>query len=75
MAKSKQQQQKKKDRERRVAQKKLAETHKRTQEQSAQESLSGGTKVSKLVAAVPPIKPDQGAAKPKHSFIRRRSVG
>lgn len=75
MAKSKQQQQKKKDRERRVAQKKLADAERRAQDQTAREGQSAGVKVNKLASAVPVHKPEQVVAKAKHSFIRRRSVG
>lgn len=73
MAKNKQQ--KAKDRERRVAQKKLAETEKRTSEQSAKKSQAATQKTNKLASAVPHPTLDQNIAKPKSSFIRRRSMG
>lgn len=72
MAKNKQQ--KAKDRERRVAQKKLAEAEKRTTE-SAKKSQQAGQKVNKLASGVPHPVVDNSLAKPKHSFIRRRSMG
>lgn len=73
MAKNKQQ--KSKERERRVAQKKLAETAKRTSEQSAKKTEQSSQKFNLMASAARPPAVDNNVAKPKHSFIRRRSVG
>jgi len=67
--------QKKKDRERRVAQKKLAEVHKRTQDQKTTQAQKTGQRPSILASAAAPPKPNVTAANAKHSFGRRRSVG
>lgn len=71
-------QQKKKDRERRVAQKKLAEAQKRAQDHTAKQAQTGATRTNKLAAAgaaVAPPKVEHVPVAPKHSFIRRRSPG
>ena len=67
--------QKKKDRERRVAQKKLAEVQKRTQEQKTSQTQKGSQRTNVLTSAAAPPKPNVVATNAKHSFGRRRSVG
>lgn len=73
MAKNKQQ--KKKERERRVAQKKLATAaRKRAQEKTTKESQKTVPGRTKLMTAVVP-KTDYVAANKKSSFTQRRSGG
>lgn len=67
-------QQKKKDRERRVAQKKLAETQRRAETaKAAQSQVPKANKLSQAVSSVPKAPPVTANA--RHTFARRRSVG
>jgi len=68
-------QQKKKDRERRVAQKKIAEAQKRASQQSAGELQNAQRKPNKLASAIPAQKPEHITAPAKQIFARRRSMG
>jgi hypothetical protein len=60
--------QKKKDRERRVAQKKLAETQKRNQEQIAAEVKKAGQKTTVLMAAAAQPQPSEAGSQSKFMF-------
>lgn len=67
-------QQKKKERERRVAQKKLADIEKRAETtKSSQASVPKTNKLSSGVAAIPKAPPVTTNA--RQTFARRRSVG
>ena len=68
-------QQKMKDRERRVAQKKLAEAESRPQAEVAKKPQLTGLDPKKLLSAAAGPKPEGVPSAGKHSFARRRSVG
>ena len=73
MAKNKER--RKKDRERRVAQKKLAAAQRRSQESTVEEPRKPGLKKSRLTAGVPVPKTDYSASNTKRPFVHRRTGG
>lgn len=69
-------QQKMKDRERRVAQKKLADAESRAQvEATTKKPQATSLDPKKLLSAAAGPKPESAASDGKHSFARRRSIG
>lgn len=68
-------QQKMKDRERRVAQKKLADAESRVPAETVKKPEKAGLDPKKLLSAAAAPKPELAPAAGKHSFARRRSVG
>jgi hypothetical protein len=72
---SKNKQQKKKERERRVAQKKLADAQKRAQTQAAKKAQAPAPKTNLMIPSAALPKVETFAPNIKTSFARRRSVG
>ena len=68
-------QRKKKERERRVAQKKLADAQKRAQEKTVSESSGTLPKTNRLTTGMSVHKADYAPAVAKKPIIRRRSGG